>query len=151
MIWPAGHPWLGWAGFVQPPVYKISPHSWLTSCTTWWSGVPGRERLTRQHPLKITSQLSACETSWVNMPLPLEYLNLQATISIKILLFETVSSKHCYFATFKLIWSINVKWIHKPLYVETSTPFHAGAWKRKPRRVLISSTNQNKDNKHKIQ
>ena len=104
VVWPAHHPWLVWVGFVQPPVYKISPHSWLTSGTTWWSGVPGRERLTRQHHLKITSQLSACETSWVNMPLPLEYLNLQVTISIKILLFETISSNKMYFATFRLIW-----------------------------------------------
>ena len=108
--------------FVQPPVYQISPHSWLTSGTSWWSGVPGRERLTKQHPLKITSQQSACETSWVNMPLPLEYQNLQATISIKILLYETVSYKK-YFATFKLIWFINVKWIHEPLYVEIKAVF----------------------------
>ena len=63
VIWPADHLWLGWAGFVQPPVYKVSLHSWLTSYTTWWSEVPRRDRLTRQHPFKITSQLSACETS----------------------------------------------------------------------------------------
>ena len=123
VIWPADHPWLGWAGFVQPPVYKISPHSWLTSCTTWWSGVPGRERLTRQHPLKITTQLSACETSWVNMPLSLKYLNLQVTISIKMLFFETVSSKNVCFAIFKLIWCMTAKWIHKPLPVEIKSVF----------------------------
>ena len=33
----------------------------------------------------------------------------------------------------------------------TSTPIHAGAWKRKPRRVIISSKNQNKDYIHKMQ
>ena len=28
-----------------------------------------------------------------------------------------------YFATFKLIWCINVRWIHKPLYVEIKAVF----------------------------
>ena len=110
--------------FVQPPVYKISLHIWMTSGTTWWSGVPGRERLTRQHPLKITSQRSACETSWVNMPLPLEYLNLQVTVSIKKHLFETVSSKIVILQHLSWYdWCINVEWIHKPLYVEIKAVF----------------------------
>ena len=101
VLWHADHVWRGWAGLVQCWVVKISPHSWLTSGTTWGAGVPGggTDKMASSQDCIPT----ACETQswlispWANMPMSLKYINPQTFISIKMLSFESISHRNVIF------------------------------------------------------
>ena len=118
VIRPADHPWLGWAGCVQPPVYNNNPsqlvdlwHNMMVRGTR--KGEVDKTASSQDYitTVSLWNQLSQ-HTIVIKIPKSTcSYFNPNTFLWISFL-------QKYYFATCKLIWCINVKWIHKQLSIE---------------------------------